>query len=797
MKTLYSRIFLFLLFIGSSGFVSAQEPLYQVSGCIKNDKETLPYANVALLEKDSTMAASAATDGSGLFRMKVPAGQYILRASFMGYDSVDKPVSVTGDTDLGNVVLGQSENMLSDVVVTARLTERKGDRMVINLAGSPLAVGKTTKDILKYAPGVWVDPRGSISINGNSSVRVMINDRDVRMSGDELMNYLETLKAEDILKIEVIPVAGAEYEANSSGGIIHITLKKQALEGVNGSVAMAYAQGKYPTLAPSANVNYKRDKWSFTGRYNYRYRKSFMDTAEDTEFYDTDTRQQSSSYYKMPRNTHYGDFGAVYDINDRSEVGVEVEYFNAHENNNSFNATAMQAPTGNTRVDGTVGQRENESNIYATFYYKIKTDTLGSDFKVIADIMRNQSDSYMHSDAVYENEQGEDYYRNNYIQTIPAKTTVYTVRADFEKKTKTAISYALGAKYANSSINSDSYYLVNDGGSWRDDASRSNQFRYHEEVWAGYGRMSARLWGNNISLGLRAENTSLTSRSLTLNTDDSQSYFDFFPSVSLQRPFGKDNKHSLSVNYSRRISRPYYGIFNPYTLPLSEFSSVVGNPYIKPSYVSRYGVTGVFFSKYSIDLGYTHISDAINQVILQDPNDPDQTIYKHVNIGSADQLSLSFSAPVEIVKWWGLNLNANARYYIQKFEGQRDEKFSWMGSLQNNFKFGKGWSADLSGFYQSAQIQGNMRIKGVFSTYASIVKKALDNRLIVSLSANDLFNTMKIKVNASGAGYHKYVTNRENWRSVSLSVRWNFSAGKKDLKIKKVETGSQDERGRL
>ena len=797
MKTLYSRIFLFLLFIGFSGFVSAQESLCQVSGCVKNDKETLPYANVALLGKDSTMVASAAADDNGLFRMKAPAGQYILRASFMGYDPVDKPVNVTGNTDLGSVVLGQSEHMLSDVVVTARLTERKGDRMVINLAGSPLAVGKTTKDILKYAPGVWVDPRGSISINGNSSVRVMINDRDVRMSGDELMNYLETLKAEDILKIEVIPVAGAEYEANSSGGIIRITLKKQALEGLNGSAAVSYTQGKYPTLAPSVNANYKRNKWSFTGRYNYRDSERFMDTSEDTEFYNTDTRQYSSSYYKMPRKSHYGDFGVVYDINDRSEVGAEVEYFNAHENNNSTNTTRMVSPSANTRVDGMVGQRENESNIYATVYYKIKTDTLGSDFKIIADFMRNQGDSYMHSDAVYKNESGENYYRNNYIQTIPAKTTVYTVRADFEKKTKTAVSYALGAKYANSSINSDSYYRVNEGGTWVDDPNRSNQFRYHEEVWAGYGRMSTRLWGNNITLGLRMENTSLTSRSLTLDTDDSQSYFDFFPSASLQRPFGRDNKHSLSVNYSRRISRPYYGIFNPFTMPLSEFSSVVGNPYIKPSYVSRYSVTGVFFSKYSLDLGYTHRSDAINQVILQDPTDPDRTIYKHVNIGSGDNFSMSFSAPVEIVKWWGLNINATAMYYIQKNQGVREEKFSWIGSLQNNFKFGKGWSADFSGFYQSPQIQGNMKIKGIFSTYASVVKKALDNRLIVSLSANDLFNTMKLKVNAGGETYHKYTTNLENWRTVSLSVRWNFAAGKKDLKIKKVESGSQDERGRL
>ena len=83
-----------------------------------------------------------------------------------------------------------------------------------------------------------------------------------------------------------------------------------------------------------------------------------------------------------------------------------------------------------------------------------------------------------------------------------------------------------------------------------------------------------------------------------MEREDRQSYVDFFPSVSLMRQFGKEKAHSIALNYSRRISRPYYGIFNPYEIPLSEFSAVVGNPDIRPSYINRYSVTGVFFQKY-------------------------------------------------------------------------------------------------------------------------------------------------------------------------------------------------------
>ena len=340
----------------------AQGTFYTVKGTLKDAKgQPVPFANVLLLHKADGSAACGGTSGQdGVFSIKCAPGQYVLNMSFMGYKTVTKDISLAGNTDIGVVVLEESQEMLSDVVITAKLTERKADRMVINLAGSPLVAGKNTKDVLKYAPGVWVDSKGSISINGNSNVRVMINDRDVRMNGQELVDYLETLKAEDIVKIEVIPTAGAEYEADSAGGVVHITLKKQALEGMNGSVGVSYSQNKYWGWSPSANLNYKKDKWSFTGRYSHNDRGSFMDTDEETEFFSSDTKQVSGFDMKGRSKSHYGDLGIVYDITERSEAGVEVEYYNNHSNMSSVNNTDMTTAGIPSSVKGAMDKKNFE-----------------------------------------------------------------------------------------------------------------------------------------------------------------------------------------------------------------------------------------------------------------------------------------------------------------------------------------------------------------------------------------------------------------------------------------------------
>ena len=73
---------------------------------------------------------------------------------------------------------------------------------------------------------------GNVTVYGRSGTQIMVNDRLLRESGTELVTYLQSLQASDIQKIEVIPFAGAEYDANAKGGIIKITLKKLREEGM-------------------------------------------------------------------------------------------------------------------------------------------------------------------------------------------------------------------------------------------------------------------------------------------------------------------------------------------------------------------------------------------------------------------------------------------------------------------------------------------------------------------------------------------------------------------------------------
>ncbi|MDE5808435.1 MAG: TonB-dependent receptor plug domain-containing protein, partial [Muribaculaceae bacterium] len=109
--------------------------------------------------------------------------------------------------------------LLKEVVVKAPLVKREADRIVLNISANPLAANKNAQDLLKTAPGVWATDE-SLSIYGQEGTTVYIDDRKVNMSGAQLMNYLKSIQSSSIATIEIIPKAGAEYSADSSGGVI-------------------------------------------------------------------------------------------------------------------------------------------------------------------------------------------------------------------------------------------------------------------------------------------------------------------------------------------------------------------------------------------------------------------------------------------------------------------------------------------------------------------------------------------------------------------------------------------------
>lgn len=238
-------------------------------------KETLPYVNVAILDSvDSTLVKGATTDMEGMFSVDgIPAGNYLMRISSIGYQNYFRHFQVSNNTALGNIYLKPGSTSLNAVTITATrpLYAMDGQKMIYNVSEDPSIQTGTTSDALQNAPGVEVDIEGNITLRGISSVEIWINDKPSKLTEENLKTYLETLPANALARIETITNPSAKYatEAEAVINIIteaHIKSNQFVSFGLNGSVQ--------PFVSPWVSYMWAKEKLSIniyaSGRYSFR-----------------------------------------------------------------------------------------------------------------------------------------------------------------------------------------------------------------------------------------------------------------------------------------------------------------------------------------------------------------------------------------------------------------------------------------------------------------------------------------------------------------------------------------------
>ena len=204
------------------------------------DKTDMPieFANVIVSDKNNAILGGTTTDPQGNFHFKIGQTKCRIRISFLGFEDWVKDLTIDGNTPLGGISLTESKNDLGEVVVIAEkpLIEKKIDRLIFNLEHSISASGGTVLDALRKTPGVAVGQEGSLRMIGKGgSVSVLIDDRLLQLSGDELTNFLESIASDDVKSIEVITTPPAKYEAEGNGGLINIIYKKGRKNAWNNS----------------------------------------------------------------------------------------------------------------------------------------------------------------------------------------------------------------------------------------------------------------------------------------------------------------------------------------------------------------------------------------------------------------------------------------------------------------------------------------------------------------------------------------------------------------------------------
>ncbi len=767
-----------LLFaVASSAFFSAQS----IEGTI-TDKSHQPSTDIEILLTKENLKFSSITDEKGKFKIQLKEdGKYVLQIIKDGITTNTENITVKGDL-FKNIEIKEettlTEQKIEGVTMTAKkkLFERKVDRLVFNVENSVASQGIDAVEALAKTPMVRATD-DAISIAGKSNVAIMVNDRLLNLSGQEMINYLKTLRSDDIAKIEVITTPPAKYEAEGKSGLINIVLKKNTSLGWNGSLQTS---GSYYWNRPAvstrsgASFNYQGKKLSITTNLslgdNFWEQKSYnyLTGKGNSDYWNTDSKSSNNYRYKG------GNLKGEYKINDKNLVGVNYNYSYSNPIEQAKNFTQRQ----NNNIQQDFYSDSDNRNIRkvnnATAFYDVKLDTLGSKLSLSANLMLNDSNAKNLYNTI------TDITTSSFVNPI-SQYKIYSGQADLEKNFA-KIKTESGVKFT--SIKNDSYFNffdIENGQNIRNTA-RSNDFFYKEQNYAAYASTSFKIsekW--DAKAGLRYEYTNLEGISVNDNITTNIKYGKFFPTAYLS--YKANDNNTFSVNYSRRISRPYFGNLNPFKYIISEFEYSTGNPYLLPTFSDNLEFGYVLKNNFNITVYYNYNKDNSDRIQIVDGLQK-YSIVK--NFYNEDQAGINISYNYNKLKWLESNIFVNGFYAKSKsYDPQAVAAPAGYGAnfnFDNNFFLNKEKTFTLMlGLWSNIPNRsGNTYFYGNFSAYSGVKLNLMQKNLMINLYVNDLLNTNRSKgteyyPNYNVEYYYKGIT-----RNVYLSVTYKF--GNNDVK---------------
>jgi hypothetical protein len=267
------------------------------------------------------------------------------------------------------------------------------------------------------------------------------------------------------------------------------------------------------------------------------------------------------------------------------------------------------------------------------------------------------------------------------------------------------------------------------------------------------------------------------------------------------RGLGKDN--SIQFSYSRRITRPTFNELAPFIIFQSPDTYVAGNEKLQPS-ISNIVKGDLKHKSILLSFTYTNENDAIRRFQPgQSQNQDKNVLYlTSKNLDRITTSSLTLSFPLKLTKWWNMQNNFNG--IIQNVKTDYDgvnldislKNFRY--NAINNFRIIKGFTAELSGFYNSPSLWGVSKSKEVYSISAGVQYKSKNEKHTFSLNLNDVFRTQIYIFSSDIPELNIHNQGRLDFDNRVLRFTYSHNFGSKKVKTeRKRETGSEEERKRV
>lgn len=789
-KTIHYTLLLLILAMAMPAYAQ----MYTGRVLSAND-EPVDFATVVLL-KANEQGATAITDSAGYFSLSSEDGTYRISIRNIAFEPLEDEIRITaGKRDLGIFRMKDGLVKVNEIVVTASPVTRESDRFVMRINDNlPAFMNKDVSEVLQLAPGVWVTEKG-ISINGTAGAKVYINDRELKLDAGELMNYLRNYRSTDIAKVEVIPQAGAEYSADSKGGIIRITLRKRQENGYNGSVNMQTGLGAYyQQFRPSFSMNALTGKWTLSGAINGGYAPKKQNDMTETRTY-TDQQDwyfnSSSSADGKPKSVT-ARLGAIYEIDKRNSIGAEWEGWYKKETSPSKSQTAGK--TGNMTVSSWSDYQETDQdrNHSVTMNYVHLIDTLGSGFKVIADYLDKRVTGNNDYHSVFETDYGslDSTYRNR----ATSNYRIYAADMLLDKHLMNGMKYTAGIRYARNEMSNKTFYEAQQQATWQPIDKFNYALDYVEQIGAAYGSFSFQVGKMSVVAGMRGEYTHTTGKD-----EIDKSYVDLFPNLNLTYSFNAMKTFLLIGQYARNIERPKFWYLNSNRIQYSDYSYMVGNPLLRPTYINRISLTAVYLYRHTLTFGANLHKDLIREVTKVDPDNPEVKFVTPENHAMENHYFIAISSPLSPANWLSLNTNLiGVKQDIRGVETDRTTShYLYFINSTANIHLPEKFFLELTYSGTSRLYSANSGIEPSHLFHAQIKRKLANDRLNLSVGIQNIFNR-KAAYFARMDNYRSTSSGIEatNSRIFKMTLQYTFNSGKK-IKKRSVETRSNTEKERI
>lgn len=716
--------------------------------------------------------------GSNLFAQEIPS-------------KIETP-KTTSDTLISKPK--EKANLLNEVTIFGNKKQYikvESDKTTVSVKDNAMLSSGSAFDAVKKLPGVITSPTGSLSLNGKG-VTIYIDGSPSTLSGTDLQNYLSSLPANAIEKVELIYNPGASFDANSHGSIINIVTSSKRLKGVNATVNINYNFNKYQKPSPQIVLNGKEKNLSWQTMLGYNYidsEETMVNSQTFTSFAPQKSLLQENKRVNTNRNAYFR-LGTNYKLTSKSNL---LFNYNGTLSNDRSVYDSKVSGISTDFYDSGITHNKN-SNHEVSLQFKTKLDTLGRTFDIIGFAntfnrnplnQSNTSTNQLNSSAI-------DFGLKNYYLK-------YDFAIPYEKM---KFSINTGGKFNVIKVTDFGQYELNSN-------ATTINFDYLENNLAFYVEARKKFKKFNFTAGIRFEDYKVTRQASTITDKIEYRNTNFFPNASALYELTQDM--NISASYSKKIAQPGYNTIDPNNSnAYNQYNSSVGNLNLKPTFFDNFELNFTAFQFVQLGANYTVGKDDSRFVFSANPGElvSNQSFQQFDKIKTFSAY-LSFPIPLD--------------YFLKSKEefAKRMNTIDKMNYIFFNINYVKSTidgytfpytNKAITNYSAQSQLMLPWNItntmtyfilpKGTWEIYQvekpiqqfdiSFNRDFLNKKLKVGLHCFDVFNANEINALIAGQNLDTRFYQKQDSRTFRVSLTYNFG----NLKLEKENTEIQTEKAK-